>query len=183
MRVKLHQEAEGRKPGETVDVPEERAKWLVAEGYASTTADADGVHATSVPAQHDPRLAANREEPDATLHEQMADGLGMPGSGEHDESEITPTPTLAYPDPIERTNGKGDPEKGDAGKEVLERKAVATDAEEQAVEENPELAAKATKAGDKVEASSQKVEEAKADADTTEEAAKAAETATKRRRS
>lgn len=183
MRVKLHQEAEGRKPGETVDVPEERAKWLVAQGYASTAADADGVHATSVPAQHDPTLAANREEPDPSLAKQMAAGLGMPGSGEENPNEITPKPALAYPDPVERTNGQGDPEKGEAGKAVLERKAAATDAEEQAVEENPELVERAQKANDKVEASSQKVEEAKADATTTEEAAAAAEKVVKRRRS
>ena len=182
-RVKLPQDAEGHKSGETVDIDASRAKWLVTEGYASTAADADGVHATSVPAQHDPRLAENREDPDPTLREQMAAGLGLPGSGEHDEAEVTPVPTLAYPDPIERSNGKGDQAKGNAGKDVLERKAVATDAEEQAVELNPELAAEATAEGDKVEASSEKVEDAKEGAETTEEAAEAADKVVKRRRS
>jgi hypothetical protein len=182
MRVKLHQEAEAKKPGETVDVEEGRGKWLVAEGYASTPADADGVHATSVPEQHDPRLAQNREKPDPTLREQMADGLGMPGSGEPDPNEIEPHPHLDRPDPVERTNGQGDPEKGAKGKEVLERKALATDSSD-AVEEDPDVIEEVRKDNDKVEASSQKVEDAKEGTTTTEAAAEAAEKAVKRRRS
>src|SRR5689334_12237033 len=134
MRVKITQDVAGHKSGESVDVDDSYGKWLVAEGYASTSADSDGVHATSVPAQHDPRLAENREEPDRPLRERMANGLGMPGSEEPDDREITPTPTLANPMPAEKFNGKGDPGKGEKGKQALERQSLSTDAEEQAVE-------------------------------------------------
>lgn len=35
MKVKLTSPAEGKQPGETVDVDEGRAKWLIAEGYGT----------------------------------------------------------------------------------------------------------------------------------------------------
>jgi hypothetical protein len=179
MRIKVHQDIEGVKSGQTVDVPEKRAKWLIAEGYASTAADSDGVHATSVDAKLDPTLAENNDSANDSLAEQMAAGLGKPG-------EVDPDPVDSQyagpPNPIEVTNGNGDPEKAEKGKAGLEAAAEKTDPED-APETNPEAVADAQKANDKAEAKVQKVEAAKEDADTTEEAAEAAAKVAKRRRS
>jgi len=62
MKVKLHQDVEGAKSGDSIDVPADRAKFLIQEGYASTSKDVDGVTITSVPADIDPTLAKNRED-------------------------------------------------------------------------------------------------------------------------
>lgn len=126
MRVKLHQDIEGRKAGETVDVPDSRAKWLVAEGYASTSSKDDHrTGPTSVKADLDPRRAENvKGKPNDSLPEQMAAGLGTPT--EPDPDPVNP-PALDNPQPVERTNAKGDPAKGDAGKEKLEAAAEAAE--------------------------------------------------------
>jgi hypothetical protein len=41
MKVKLHSEIEGGQPGDEVDVPDERGKWLIERGYASSTERVD----------------------------------------------------------------------------------------------------------------------------------------------
>jgi hypothetical protein len=69
VRLKLHQPIEGGAADEVVDVPAERADWLVANGYASL-ADSDdstggeGELVRDVNAENDPTLASNREAPD-----------------------------------------------------------------------------------------------------------------------
>lgn len=133
MRIKLHQDVEGHKAGETVEVKAERAKWLVAQGYASTSKDADGVRATSVPADDDPTLATNREDAGEGLRERMAAGLGTPGSAEVDDSEISPVPTIPDATKIEMTNGEGDPEKAATGRDALEAAAVKTEVDEEKI--------------------------------------------------
>lgn len=146
MRIKLHQDVEGRKAGETVDVPEKRAKWLLAEGYASTSADSDGVHATSVPADLDPRLAENREKPDDSLRKQLSEGLGTPRPEDADPNEKTPKPFIpdAEGSMVEEVyNVKGDPEKAAKGRETIEKAAARQNEEtsdELAFEEDPENA-------------------------------------------
>lgn len=184
MRIKLHDDVEGHKSGETVDVPESRAKWLLENGYASQAGrDADGVHATSVEAKLDPTLAENRkDEPEPGLAERMDEGLGTPGFTKPDKDELVPQPYLDRPDPIERTNGKGDPEKAEKGKEALEARAEKADPEE-AVENDPEAAEEQRKENDKAEAKVEKLEDKKADAETTEEAAEIAAKTARRRRS
>jgi len=180
MRVKITQDIEGKKAGETVDIPEDRAKFYLAEGYATTAADQDGVHATSVDAKLDPRLAENRKDAaNATLGEQHADGLAVHSGDDPDDFE---RPPYQAPNPVERTNGNGDQEKGLAGKASIEKGAVETDPED-APETNPEAVADAAKANDKAEAKVEKVEDAKADTATTEEAAAAAKKTASRRRS
>lgn len=130
MRIKLHQDLFAHKSGETVDVETKLAKWAVAEGYASTAADADGVHATSVEAKNDPRLAENvSDKPNDSLAVQHSNGLVY---GKEDADPVTPVPTGGV-EMVEVTNGKGDPEKAEKGKETLEEKAVEADSE-QAVE-------------------------------------------------
>ena len=134
MRIRLHDDVAGHKSGETVDVENDYAKWLVANGYASTSKDADGVRATSVPADQDPTLAENREEPDPTLREQMAKGLGTPGSAEPDESEIVPKPYVPGArdqHEAEVFNADGDPEAAEKGKDKLEEAAVKTQVDEE----------------------------------------------------
>lgn len=181
MRLKLHDDVEGHKSGETVDVPEERAKWLLANGYASqASVDADGVHATSVPAKLDPTLAENREEPEKSLAVKMDEGLGLPSDEPYDEK--APEPYLARPNPVELTNGKGDPEKAAKGKEALEARAEKTDPDD-APENNPEAVEDQREENDKAEDKVEKLEEKKADAETTEEAAEVAAKVAKRRRS
>ena len=131
MRLKLHQDIEGKKAGQTAEVPEERARFYLAEGYASTSADQDGVHATSVKAKLDPRLAENAGDANRTLGEQHADGLVIAG-----EPNPDPVPTEPYvaPNPVERTNGEGNPETAEKGKEAAEKAADRTDPSD-AVEE------------------------------------------------
>jgi hypothetical protein len=183
MRLKLHDDVEGHKSGETVEVPEERAKWLLENGYASQTGrDADGVHATSVEAKLDPTLAENRKDkPERDLAERMAEGLGTPGSAKPDPREMAPKPYLDRPNPIELTNGKGDPAKAANGKEALEARAEKADPED-AVENDPAAAEEQREENDKAEAKVEKLEEKKADAETTEEAAEIAAKVAKRRR-
>jgi hypothetical protein len=36
MKVRLHSEIEGGQPGDEIDVPDERGRWLIERGYAST---------------------------------------------------------------------------------------------------------------------------------------------------
>jgi hypothetical protein len=150
MRIRLHQDIFGHKSGETIDYDATQAKWAVKEGYASTAADADGVHATSVPAKNDPRLAENvKGDANPTLHEQIEAGVLTPG--EPDKDEVYPT--LQHPEDYhvpELTNGKGDPDKGEAGKAPLEAKAEKTDPED-AVEftGTPESVEKANDATEK----------------------------------
>lgn len=65
MQVKLHQPVEGRDAGETIEVDDKRGEWLISQGYASKPrARRDLSDVTSVAAEIDPTLAANREGPD-----------------------------------------------------------------------------------------------------------------------
>ena len=161
MRVKLHDDVEGHKSGETVDVPDERAKWLVANGYASTAADADGVHATSVPAKDDPTLAENREPANESLDVQSARGDFKWDESKVEEDPVRPSERPGNTHP-EITNGEGDPEKGAKGKEALEKAAAQTDPAE-ATENGGELFAKNRKANDRAEKRTVALEEKKAD--------------------
>lgn len=63
MKVKLTSPAEGKQPGETVDVSAARARWLIAEGYAVGNEEVDGITMTAVEPKDDPTLAENREAP------------------------------------------------------------------------------------------------------------------------
>ena len=73
MKLKLAQDVEGHKSGETVDVPADRAAFYLAEGYAthpdgkSRSDGGDMLLVSGVPAEKDPRLAENREDPDAEI--------------------------------------------------------------------------------------------------------------------
>ena len=161
-RIKLHHDIFQHKSGETIDVDADKAAWAVAEGYASTAKDADGVHATSVPAKQDPRLPENADdEPNTDLREQIADGLMISDKTEADGDFA---PTLAHPEEYhvpELTNGKGNVEKADDGKEALEDKAVADSEKTEPVEETGTPAA-VEKANDATEKAAQKVEATKA---------------------
>lgn len=166
MRLKLHDDVEGHKSGETVDVPEERAKWYLVNGYASAASYNDDENpSTGVPAKIDPTLADNREDkPNKGFHTQVAeDRLGV--TDEVDPDPFVPTSFTSNKEPIELTNGKGDPEKAAAGKEKLEDAAVKTDPEK-APETNPELvqanaekAETAEEGARKADAAADKVEE------------------------
>ena len=63
MKVKLTSPAEGKQPGETVDVSAARARWLISEGYAVGNEEVDGITMTSAEPKDDPTLAENREAP------------------------------------------------------------------------------------------------------------------------
>ena len=63
MKLTLTSPVEGKMPGDTVDVPDPRARWLIANGYARVDDDGDHRLDTSVEAASDPTLAANREAP------------------------------------------------------------------------------------------------------------------------
>lgn len=117
MKVTLHQDAEGKKAGEIVDVPTSRAKWLVSEGYATANKELD-----APTAEDDPTVAANAPEPHKSLGEQLENGLGM--ATEPDPDETVPAPALANPTPIEATNAKGDIEAADKGKAKIEAKVA-----------------------------------------------------------
>lgn len=110
MKVTLHQDAEGKKAGESVDVPTSRAKWLITEGYASAGKDVD-----AATAEDDPRLPENAGNPNKSFAEQVEDGF----PAEADPNERAPKPKLDNPDPIERVNVEGDPEKAAKGKDKL----------------------------------------------------------------
>jgi hypothetical protein len=157
-RIKLHHDIFGRKSGETIDVDADKAKWAVTEGYASTSTPADGVHATSVPAKQDPRLPENAEgEPNVDLRQQIADGLMLTPDTDEDANFA---PTLAHPENYhspELYNSKGDPEKGEKGKQALEAKAEAADPDE-AVEVTGDTAPAAAE-NDKVEAAAVEADE------------------------
>lgn len=161
-RIKLHHDIFGHKSGETVDVDKDKAAWAVAEGYASTAKDADGVHATSVPAKQDPRLAENADdEPNGDLREQVAGGLMISDETDPDDDFAV---TLAHPEDYhqpEITNGAGKPEKAEDGKDALEKKAVADSEKAEPVEETG-TTEKTEKANDATEKAAQKVEAAKA---------------------
>lgn len=160
MRIKLHDDVEGHKSGETVDVPEERAKWYLANGYASAASYNDDEHPeTGVLAKHDPMLAENvKEKPNKDFHTQVAeDHLGV--SPEVDEDVVVPTTFTSNKEPVELTNGKGNPEKAAAGKAKLEEAAVKTDSDE-APETNPELVEANAKKADTAEEGAQKADAA-----------------------
>lgn len=180
MRIKLHDDIEGHKSGETVDVPEERAKFYLANGYASAASyNADEHPEMGVPAKIDPRLAENRkDEPNVDLRTQLADGLGK--NADNDPDAVTPVPRSTGT-PIELTNGKGDPAKAEKGKAGLEKAADSTDPDD-APEADPALVADRAAAADKVEAKVAKVEDAKDGTDTTAEAAAAAKKTANRQR-
>ena len=94
MKVKLHQDVEGAKSGDSIDVPADRAKFLIQEGYASTSKDVDGVTITSVPADIDPTLAENREEPQAHVQDRFdAVKLGQ-SEAKVDESKAEEIPEV-----------------------------------------------------------------------------------------
>lgn len=66
MKVKLHQDVEGHKRDDEIEVDEARANWLVSQGYASIEGDeTDKSLVTGVPADQDPTLAANQPREDA----------------------------------------------------------------------------------------------------------------------
>jgi hypothetical protein len=161
MRIKLHDDVEGHKSGETVDVPEERAKWYLANGYASAASynrDEDPV-AGGVLAKNDPTLASNRsDEPNKTLPEVVAERDGWASAVSEDADDFAPTPR-AERAPIEATNGKGDPEKAAKGKAALEEKADATDATD-APESNPDLVEQRSDAADTSEEGARKADAA-----------------------
>ena len=170
MRLTLHDDVEGHKSGETVDVPEERAKWLLAQGYASAASynrDEDPA-AGGVLAKHDPTLADNREDgPNKSLPEQVAeDKLG--NRAEEDPDAFEPTTFTSNKTPVELTNGKGDPEKAAKGKARLADKADSTDATD-APETNPELVETRSDAADTSEEGAQKADAAGDKAEAKEE--------------
>lgn len=180
MRIKLHDDVEGHKSGETVDVPEERAKYYLANGYASAPDyNADEHPELGVPAKIDPRLAENRkDEPNVGLRAQLADGLGK--ATEPDADAVTPVPRSTG-DPVERTNGKGDPAKAEKGKAGLEKAADSTDPGD-APESDPALVEQRAAVADKVETKVAKVEDAKEGTETVAEAATAAKKTASRQR-
>lgn len=65
MKVKTMQPVEGAGVGEVVEVPEDRGRWLIANGYATAAAGNpegfDGVRATTVPADVDPTSSASAD--------------------------------------------------------------------------------------------------------------------------
>ena len=180
MRITLTDDVEGKKSGETIDVDAERAKWYLSHGYATTAAyNRDEDAAMSVPAKLDPTLAENRkDQPVTPLADQLADGLGL-----HTGDEPDPTVPPERPEGVivERTNAKGDPEKGETGKDRVETRSEGTDPED-APETNPELVETRTESADKVEDKTQAVEAAKDGADTTAEAEAAAKKKAARQR-
>lgn len=164
--MKLHQDVEGHKAGETVDVPLKRARFYEQEGYAVPVDgplgdDVDGVYKTSVKAKDDPRLADNQTKtggPNASLREQLAEGLGTPTTPQADPvGEVA----LDRPDPVERTNGEGNPVAAEKGKARAEDKAEDTDPEEA-----PEVAGETP---DDAEAKADKGEKAAERADASED--------------
>ena len=158
MRIKLHDDVEGHKSGETVDVEETRAKWYLANGYASAASYNDDEHPEmGVLAKHDPMLADNvKAKPNDGLRDQMAAGLGTRG-------EADPDPIKPRTEPIERTNGKGNPEKAEAGKARVEDKAADTDPAD-APEADADLVDERAKVADAAEKKAVKADEAGAKA-------------------
>lgn len=69
MKLTLTSPAEGKQPGETVDVDESRARWLIAEGYAIGNKDVDGITMRAAMPKDDPTLAENREAPGEPIKE------------------------------------------------------------------------------------------------------------------
>ena len=63
MQVELTSPVEGKFPGEKVDVPDGKARWLLANGYARKDDDGSHLLDSSVEAANDPTLAQNREAP------------------------------------------------------------------------------------------------------------------------
>jgi len=159
MRITLHQDVEGRKSGETVDVEEKRAEWYLQNGYASAPSYKDDEHPEmGVLAKHDPMLAENvKDEPLPDLRESMANGLG--NQTEDDPDEVVPTIFTSNKTPAELTNGKGNPEKAAAGKEKLEKRLAGTDPAD-AVESDPELVAQREKDAAAAEGKAAKAAEA-----------------------
>ena len=160
VQMRLHQDVEGKKAGETADVPPERADFYEQEGYAVKVRGADkvdGVYRTSVPASKDPRLAENADDPNEGLHDQLASGLGKPGTLE-DTDDVRPT--LAHPEDYhspELLNVSGNLAKAEAGKEKAEDKAVEQDPEK-APEEAGETPAVAEKKADSGEQAAEKAD-------------------------
>ena len=93
MKVKLHQDVEGAKSGDTPDVPAARAKFLIEQGYASTSKDVDGLKATSVPADIDPTLAANREDAQPHVQDRI-DAVKFAEAEPVDESKAEEIPEV-----------------------------------------------------------------------------------------
>jgi hypothetical protein len=61
--VTLHQDVEGHKANDEIEVDDDRAAWLVAQGYASIKGDdSDKTRITDVPADKDPTLAKNHRD-------------------------------------------------------------------------------------------------------------------------
>jgi hypothetical protein len=157
VQMRLHQDVEGKKAGETADVPPERADFLEQEGYAVRTRGGeklDGVYRTSVPADKDPRLAENAEAPNTDLRTQMAEGLGLTDPEAEDADDVRPA--LEHPEDYhvpELNNAEGDFDKGMEGKVKVEEKAVAVSEDADVV--SPEVAGEtpeiAKERADKVE--------------------------------
>jgi hypothetical protein len=125
-RIKLHDDIYGHKSGESIDVSQSKADWAVANGYASTSGDDTKlIQANGVPAGKDQTLAKNREAPNKGLQEQIADGDLLKADPDKDTDDVQPT--LNNLQPIELTNGKGDPAKAARGKDALEAKADQAD--------------------------------------------------------
>lgn len=82
MKVTLTSPAEGKQPGETVDVDESRAKWLIAEGYAVGDKDVDGITMTAADPKDDPTLAENREAPGEPVKEPKPKAAPRPAKAE-----------------------------------------------------------------------------------------------------
>jgi hypothetical protein len=61
----------GKLPGDTVDVDEDEANWLISQGYAYREGDtSDKTLMTGVPGDKDPTLAANQPREDAPSDEE-----------------------------------------------------------------------------------------------------------------
>lgn len=177
MRITLHDDIEGHKSGETIDVAEDRAKWYLANGYASAADyNRDEDPKMSVDAKLDPTLAKNRDDkPNADLRDQLADGLGR-NRGD-DTDDVRPMTKTSGHEPVELTNGKGNPEKAAAGKDeispaspaVVDSAALLKEGDETldqsptdpagAPEQNPELVEQRAKEADKAGQQSAKIAE------------------------
>lgn len=167
-RVTLHDDIEGHKSGETVDVPAERAEYYLVNGYASTPSYNREEHAEAgvKSYKNDPTLAENREDgPNPDVRDQLADPDNDLGRYSDREDTDDVRPVVDVVNPVELTNGDGDPEAGMKGKARVEKRQVEKTDPEDATEVSEETQETRTESADKLEAKEAKVEAAKDKAD------------------
>lgn len=129
MRITLHDDIEGHKSGETVDVPEDRATYYLMNGYASRPSFNRDEHPESATFPKDDQTLAENRKDEKTygredLFREMGDGLAQ-GDNVHYEEDPVVVPSLNPHGVVPPEVDNGQEQRKTAVQQARERKARA----------------------------------------------------------